>query len=674
MRDSGPPEGEREGDPKRSVVSRVARSVVPGVVRRSYALKLALALFVVVLLIAGIGVVSYVQIQGIIEADAEDTLRSTATVQSDAVGEWIGGIESQTRGIATSDVYGTRDREAIRDHLRDSRALAGEDVVGAHYVNPESDEIVASTDSDYEGESVATAVPAWSAPIERATADSGDGDPIASSDRAYERNGRLLMAFARPVRVGDGVLVVVADVRQGFEQLYRSETITTTRVLTADGREVAAPRQSRPAPLSDTSAFGAARDGETAIHDRDADVFAFAPVDGTDWIVVAEAPKAQLYQAGETVGRNVAFLIVTSLAALAVVGLVLGRGTVLPLIRLRERTRALEAGEFDVDLRTAREDEIGRLFASFAAMRDALRTQIRETEAARKRAERSSRKLARQNERLDQFASTVSHDLRNPLNVADGYRDLLESKLADAESEDVDLEELQAYATRIDESHERMETIIADVLALAREENSIDDTVSVDLESVATDAWANVDHEDATVSVVGSRTFEADRERLLRVFENLFRNSVEHGSTSSPSQAQENSVEHGSTDSRPQADDSVEHGSTSPPSHAQEDAVEHGSTSSPSQSGQTDVQQGDSSVSIEVGPTETGFYVADDGPGIPTDAVDDVFEYGATTAEDGTGFGLAIVESIVSAHDWTIAVDERYDDGAKFVVSDVGGE
>ena len=658
MGDSGLPEGEHEGDPERSFVSRVARSVVPGIVRRSYALKLALALFVVVLLIAGIGVVSYVQIQEIIESDAEDTLRSTATVQSDAVGEWIDGIESQTRGIATSDVYGTRDREAIRDHLRDSQVLAGEDVVGAHYVDPESDEIVASTNPEYEEESVETTVPAWSGPIERATAESGDNGQIASSDRAYERNGRLLMAFARPVRVGDGVLVVVADVRQGFEQLYRSETITTTRVLTADGREVAAPRQSRPAPLSDSSAFDAARDGETVIHDRDSDVFAFAPVDGTDWIVVAEAPKTQLYQAGDTIGRNVAFLIVTSLAALAVVGLVLGRGTVLPLIRLRERTRALEAGEFDVDLRTDREDEIGRLFTSFAAMRDALRTQIRETEAARERAERSSQRLARQNERLDQFASTVSHDLRNPLNVADGYRDLLESKLVDAASEDVDLEELQEYATRIDESHDRMETIIDDVLTLAREENTIDDTVSVDLESVATDAWSNLDHEDATVSVVGSRTFEADRERLLRVFENLFRNAVEHGSTSPDSQARQDAVEHGSTSSWPQTDDAVEHDSTSLDPHAEQPIG----------------QQDSSGVSIEVGPTETGFYVADDGPGIPSDAIDDVFEYGATTAEDGTGFGLAIVESIVSAHDWTIAVDESYDDGAKFVVSDVGGE
>ncbi|WP_339103027.1 sensor histidine kinase [Haloterrigena salinisoli] len=659
MADSGPPTRERDGGPERSLRSRLARSIVPGVVRRNYALKLALALFVVVLLITGIGVVSYVQIQGIIEADAEDTLRSAATAQSDTVGEWIDARESQTRGIASSDVYGTRDREAIRNHLRDSQALAGDDVVGAHYVDPQNGEIVASTDPGSEGGSVATTAPAWSGPIERATAES-NGSAVASSDRAYERNGRLLMAFARPVRVGDGVLVVVADVRQGFEQLYGSETITTTRVLTADGREVAAPRQSRPTLLADSTAFETARDGETAIHHRESDVFALAPVDGTDWIVVAEAPKTRLYAASETVGRNVVLLVTTSLGALAVVGLVLGRGTVLPLIRLRERTRALEAGEFDVDLRTDREDEIGRLFASFAAMRDALRTQIRETEAARERAERSSQRLARQNERLDQFASTVSHDLRNPLNVADGYRDLLAATLADAETEDIDLEELREYVTRIDESHGRMETIIDDVLALAREENdTIDETVSIDLESIATDAWANVDHDDATLSVVGSRPLEADRDRLLRAFENLFRNAVEHGSTSPPSQAQEDAVERGSTSSQRE--------------NRADDAVERGSGSSAAQTRHAVSRPDASSVSLEVGPTETGFYIADDGPGIPTDAVDDVFQYGATTAEDGTGFGLAIVESIVSAHDWTIAVDESYDDGAKFVVSDVDG-
>ncbi|WP_207592520.1 ATP-binding protein [Halomontanus rarus] len=609
MSGTDPSTREREKSPERSLGSRLARSLLPGIVRRNYALKFALALLVVVVLIAVIGIVSFVQIQGIIETDAENTLRSTAGIQSDAVSEWTAGMESQTRGIAASDVYGTRDRERIRNHLRDSRTLAGPNIVGAHYVGADHDEIVASTNSDYEGRSVGTTAPAWRDPIERATDESGGGSGVAMSDRAYEHNGQLLVTFARPVRVGDGVLVLVADVRQGFERLHRTDTMATTSVLNTDGHEVAAPRQTWPVELADTPAFETAREGEMEIHERESDVVAFAPVTGTDWIVVAEAPKAQLYEASETVGRNVGVLVVSSLVALALVGLVLGRGTVLPLIRLRERTQELEAGNFDADLRTDREDEIGRLFVSFGQMRDALQEQIRETEAARERAERSRREVARQNERLDQFASTVSHDLRNPLNVADGYREMLEADLA--ENEAIDRETYREYVTRIGESHDRMGAIIDDVLALAREGESIDDAVEVDLEELATAAWSNVDHGDATLSVVGTRRFEGDRNRLLRAFENLFRNAIEHGGPG---------------------------------------------------------------VTVEVGPAESGFYVADDGSGIPPHVVDDVFEYGQTTAQEGTGFGLAIVEAIVTAHDWTVAVDETATEGARFVVSGVDSD
>lgn len=169
-----------------------------------------------------------------------------------------------------------------------------------------------------------------------------------------------------------------------------------------------------------------------------------------------------------------------------------------------------------------------------------------------------------------------------------------------------------------------MESIIEDVLALAREGKTIDETVKVDLKAIAVDAWENIEHNDATLTVVETQAFEADRDRLLQVFENLFRNSIEHGSTNQIAQTQQNAAKSSS-----------------------------------------------STVTVEVGPTENGFYIADDGPGIPSEAVDDIFEYGQTTTEDGTGFGLAIVETIVSAHNWTITVDESYDNGAKFVISGI---
>jgi signal transduction histidine kinase len=61
-----------------------------------------------------------------------------------------------------------------------------------------------------------------------------------------------------------------------------------------------------------------------------------------------------------------------------------------------------------------------------------------------------------------------------------------------------------------------------------------------------------------------------------------------------------------------------------------------------------------------------GFYVADDGVGIPEDRRDAVFESGETFSEDGTGFGLSIVEDIAEAHGWRVALVESEDGGARF--------
>jgi signal transduction histidine kinase len=71
-------------------------------------------------------------------------------------------------------------------------------------------------------------------------------------------------------------------------------------------------------------------------------------------------------------------------------------------------------------------------------------------------------------------------------------------------------------------------------------------------------------------------------------------------------------------------------------------------------------------VTVCVGPREDGFYVADDGPGIPADERDQVLELGYSTDPEGTGFGLGIVGQVADAHDWTLAVTESASGGSRF--------
>ncbi|MFB6297449.1 MAG: PAS domain S-box protein [Salinirussus sp.] len=201
------------------------------------------------------------------------------------------------------------------------------------------------------------------------------------------------------------------------------------------------------------------------------------------------------------------------------------------------------------------------------------------------------RELERQNDRLAEFASIVSHDLRNPLRVADGRLELLRD---DCESDHID---------DIAQALDRMDALIEDLLTLAREGDQVDETEPVELASVAEDSWQIVNTEQATLEADATRTIEADQSRLRQLFENLYRNAVEHG--------------------------------------------------------------GDS-VTVSVGTMNDGFYVADTGSGIPESDQEEVFEAGYSTDEEGTGFGLRIVEQVVDAHGWEITVTESDQGGARF--------
>ncbi|WP_276278875.1 PAS domain-containing protein [Halorussus caseinilyticus] len=240
------------------------------------------------------------------------------------------------------------------------------------------------------------------------------------------------------------------------------------------------------------------------------------------------------------------------------------------------------------------------------------------------------RQLARQNERLEEFASVVSHDLRNPLNVALGRFDLLESECD------------SSHLAPIGRSLDRMDSLVEDLLTLARQGQVVDETEPVALSAAAEAAWETADTKEATLSLADNVVVDADPARFRELLENLFRNAVEHSSPGSRSES-DDAEERGPASNRPGADDAAE--------------------------------RDDSVTRIEVGVLDdcTGFYVADDGPGIPQDLHGNVFDHGFTTDEEGTGFGLAIVESIADAHGWSVDIADDRDDetGARFEFSRV---
>lgn len=167
------------------------------------------------------------------------------------------------------------------------------------------------------------------------------------------------------------------------------------------------------------------------------------------------------------------------------------------------------------------------------------------------------------------------------------------------------------HVVHADRTLYRMEQLIGDLLTLAREGEAVGTTEPVRIPEFVKKCWSTVETHHASLRINTDFTVQADESRLAQVFENLFRNAIGHGN-----------------------DD----------------------------------------VTITVGELEdkSGFFIEDDGPGIPEDEREEVFKSGYSTSSNGTGFGLPIVKQIVEAHGWKIFVREGAADGARFEITSVG--
>ncbi|SDN07455.1 PAS domain S-box-containing protein [Halogranum gelatinilyticum] len=207
------------------------------------------------------------------------------------------------------------------------------------------------------------------------------------------------------------------------------------------------------------------------------------------------------------------------------------------------------------------------------------------------------RKLSIQKERLNEFAGVLSHDLQNPVQVAQGHVGHLRNGVDDGDRER-HLDAISDAVTRIDH-------VIKDVLAISRENSDSRETTEVELSAIAADIWQRVNPRGTDPEIEPGLVVTADEGRLERLLTNLFRNSIEHGRQA---------------------------------------------------------------VTVSVGrlTEDAGFFVEDDGPGIPVDTRKAVFDWQHSTKDGGTGIGLKSVEQAAESEGWSVSIAEGTHGGARF--------
>lgn len=192
---------------------------------------------------------------------------------------------------------------------------------------------------------------------------------------------------------------------------------------------------------------------------------------------------------------------------------------------------------------------------------------------------------------------------------------------------------LATEITAVVDEHRPSADLIDNTLSMARLGTDALDIEPLHLEVVVNRSWETAASSAAILDIDGDpRTVHADESTLQQLFENLFANAVEHGSTSPLLQTQ---ADIGSGASEP--------------------SVERGRPDS-------------GGLVVRVGQLQDCFYVADNGSGLPAESRDEIFERGYSADDTGTGFGLAIVERIVDAYGGEITATDVKGGDARFKI------
>lgn len=211
--------------------------------------------------------------------------------------------------------------------------------------------------------------------------------------------------------------------------------------------------------------------------------------------------------------------------------------------------------------------------------------------------------------RLEEVRRVLSHDLRSPLNVAKGYAQYLSDEQGESDGGD----ERHNPSREVIAAVDRVNSGLDGLNALIQQGRPVESPESVDLGAAARLAWRRSDTGRADLEMPEDdaslpRKVTADRDRLVGLLGELYENAVDHG----------------------------------PPE-----------------------------VTVRFGTLSDGFYVSDDGAGIPASERADVFRAGTSDREARNGFGLAQVSHIAAVHRWDVSVSESAKGGCRFEITGV---
>ncbi|MDL0126710.1 chemotaxis signal transducer protein Htr4 [Halobacterium salinarum] len=470
----------------RSFAHRILRRALPGFVRRSYLAKFGVALLAVVVCISAAGGVMYLNTSEHLQQSSRTELKKAAELSSSAVDNWHDERTNNARMLAQYGVFDNDNATEVQQFFTDEQHHLPSDVRDIHYVSLTDARIITSTDAGLRNASFGSEAAPWS----RQQLTPGDDGVFVS--QPYVNDGITEVAYVARVSSTPGrrtAVVMTASLAAISSSFWDPTPHSFTQLVDGTGSVIAddskrATRQpyveNATSPIVGARAVGFQPAAQGVKEMDQAHETAYAPVDGTPWVVTLHVPTSEAYGLASNMAENVLLILGIALAGLVFIALTLGRGTVRALNDLEAKAAALERGEYDTDLDVARVDELGRLFEAFASLRDTVQARIRDAneqqadaEAARSEAEAAQADAEAAQAEAEAAREESEAQARRLETTAEAFSETMRAYAAGDLTVRLDADVEQAamadIAAAFNEMAADMEATIADVVAFADE-------------------------------------------------------------------------------------------------------------------------------------------------------------------------------------------------------------
>jgi methyl-accepting chemotaxis protein len=407
---------------------QLVRMLVPNAIRKRYALKFAIALVLLGVVVGAVGLAATAQVEQEVKQGTNDEYAILANQEANELAKWNERNQQLTRIMSTSETVESGNTSRISSMLSQRSTL--EDVEAIEYVSLDDRTIEAST-RGFEGEGIDSLGMSSTGALDGIegtenprlvdvyqngqlqavtyAAATGDGHAIllTMSADAYSLNLRGTVGDSGATLVMDEDRNILFD--DQFASLFFGDTYDANRagditaVAGGSSNDSAALTTNSPDSVLDSSSYGL----------RDAYVVGYAPVEGTDWVVAVHKPQDDAYGVVSDISQYGLYVTGGIVLLIGLVGAVLGRNTSASIDRLRGKAEQMEEGDLNVDFETGRVDNIGQLYAGFASMRDALREQIQNANEAREAAELAQAEAEEMNRHLEQKADQYARVMQS---------------------------------------------------------------------------------------------------------------------------------------------------------------------------------------------------------------------------------------------------------------------